>query len=192
MNHRSHALFLDRDGTINLDNGYLSDPDQIELLPGVATSLYEARSAGFHLFLFTNQSGIGRGYYTLNDVARCNQRLLELLGLGSDLFTRICVAPEHPEAPSHYRKPSPRFIAEMCSEFQLEPSNCWMIGDRRSDWQAGRSAGIHAAAVRTGEPWTEDDLEWLHANGVPIFADLPSVIASVLTNPASTQTAASQ
>jgi len=151
------GLFLDRDGTIIYDKDYLADPAGVELIPGTREALCEALRKGYQLFLFTNQSGIGRGYYTLDDVHACNARMLELLGLGTDLFSDICIAPEAHSPPDgeddsqSYRKPSPRFIREMIAKHTLSPAQCWMVGDRESDIEAGLRAGIHAAAVCTGK-----------------------------------------
>ena len=103
------ALFLDRDDTIVRDEGYMSRPEQIVLLPGAADALRRARAAGFRLYLVTNQSGIGRGYYTLADAEACNRRLEALLGLS---FDGVCIAPERPDEPSRYRKPSPAYLLE--------------------------------------------------------------------------------
>ena len=151
------ALFLDRDGTLIPDKGYLSDPAGVELIPGVPNALKTARDLGYLLFLFTNQSGIGRGFYTLADAQACNQRMLDLLGLGDDLFTAICIAPESPDQPLEYRKPSPRFILEMRAKHSLDPEQCWMVGDRESDIEAGHNANIHSAALCTGK---YDEKDW--------------------------------
>ncbi|HLP25150.1 MAG TPA: HAD-IIIA family hydrolase, partial [Acidobacteriota bacterium] len=78
---RRRGLFLDRDGTIIHDRDYLCDPAGVELIPGAATALHRARELGYQLFLFTNQSGIGRGYHTIEHTHRCNARMEELLAL---------------------------------------------------------------------------------------------------------------
>ena len=147
----SKALFLDRDGTLIIDKDYLSDPAGVELISGTTEALRAARSLGYKLFLFTNQSGIGRGYFTLADAVACNNRMIELLDLGPDVFTEICIAPESSDQPAVYRKPSPRFIHESIARHSLNPAQCWMIGDRESDLEAGLNAGIHAVAVCTGK-----------------------------------------
>lgn len=167
------ALFLDRDGTLIIDQGYLSDPEGVELIPGVITALKTARDLGYMLFLFTNQSGIGRGFYTVAEAQACNQRMLDLLGLGDDLFTAICIAPETPDQPLEYRKPSPRFILEMRAKHSLDPDLCWMVGDRESDVEAGLNAKIHAAALCTGK---YDQTEW--AQRLPTDAALHKDFAS--------------
>ena len=130
----SRALFLDRDGTIILDKVYLADPAGVELIPGAAAALGRARALGYKLFLFTNQSGIGRGLHTIEDTHHVNARMEALLGLPRPIFDDICVAPEAPGQTVEYRKPSPRFILESIDRHGLDPAHCWMV---RSD-QNGR------------------------------------------------------
>lgn len=170
------ALFLDRDGTLIVDRPYLADPAGVELLPGVQEALGTARDLGYRLFLFTNQSGIGRGYFTLADAMACNARLVELLDLGPDVFADICIAPEAPDQPSRYRKPSPAFISESIARHGLDPACCLMVGDRPSDVQAGLNAGIGGAAVCTGE-LTADEWRTLALPSVSIHTDFPALIA---------------
>ncbi len=172
------ALFLDRDGTLIVDKHYLADPADVELLPGVAAALARARDLGYALFILSNQSGIGRGYFTMADAERCHARMLELLGFGPELFAGVCMAPEAPDQPSAYRKPSPAYILESISRHGLDPQHCLMVGDRESDIQTGLNAGIHAAAVCTGKL---DAAAWaaLALPNVPVFSDFPAVVASL-------------
>jgi len=174
----SKALFLDRDGTLIIDKDYLSDPAGVELIPGAADALRRARELGYKLFLFTNQSGIGRGYFTLADALACNQRMIELLDLGPDVFTDICIAPESSDQPSVYRKPSPRFILESIAKHALDRAQCWMVGDRESDIEAGLNAGIHAAAVCTGK-YDADEWSRRLPQGVVLHADLKSLVQTL-------------
>src|SRR5689334_19455053 len=115
----SKALFLDRDGTLIIDKVYLADPAGVELIAGAVEGLQRARALGYKLFLFTNQSGIGRGFHTLDDTLRVNARMEQLLGLAPPVFADTCIAPEMPGQPSLYRKPSPRFILEKIAQHQL-------------------------------------------------------------------------
>lgn len=172
------ALFLDRDGTLIIDKDYLADPAGVELIPGVISALKRARDLGYLLFLFTNQSGIGRGYFTLADAEACNTRMLELLGLGQILFTDICIAPESADQPAVYRKPSPRFINESIARHSLDPAQCWMIGDRESDLEAGLAAGIHAAAICTGK---YDKAAWREQlpPGATLYHDLAGFVSQL-------------
>lgn len=174
----SKALFLDRDGTLMLDKNYLFDPAGVELIPGVADALRRARSLGYKLFLFTNQSGVGRGMYTLDDVRRCNVRLEELLGLPRPIFDDVCIATESSDQVSQYRKPSPRFILESISRHGLDPEQCWMVGDREADIEAGLNAKIHAAAVCTGKH-SADSWRMLAFPGVPVFAGFGEFVATL-------------
>lgn len=147
-NHRRPpAVFLDRDGTLIRDAHYLSDPDKVEPLPGSGDALRLLRNAGYLLFLLTNQSGIGRGYFLLEAVHRCNERMLSRLGLPSDTFREVCIAPETPNEVLVYRKPSPRFILECIAKYKLDPRSSWMVGDKETDAQTGINAGIRAALV---------------------------------------------
>ncbi len=174
----NRALFLDRDGTLIVDKVYLADPAGVELLPGAAEGLLRARSLGFKLFLFTNQSGIGRGLHTIEDTHRVNARMEEMLGLPAPAFDGTCIAPEGPGQPSAYRKPSPRFIREMVAEHRLDPAACWMVGDSKADVGAALAAGIRAAAVRTGKVAPESIPE-VAAGSVPVFADFAAFAATL-------------
>jgi len=172
------ALFLDRDGTLIVDKVYLANPAGVEVIPGTAAALRRARALGYRLFLFTNQSGIGRGYHTLEDTHRVNARLEELLDLPSPAFDGVCIAPEGPGEPLVYRKPSPRFILETIERHGLDPDFCWMVGDAASDIAAATAAGIRAAAVRTGKI-DPDVLPEVAAGRVPVFADLSAFVATL-------------
>jgi D-glycero-D-manno-heptose 1,7-bisphosphate phosphatase len=174
----SRALFLDRDGTLIVDKVYLADPGGVELVPGAAGGLRRARELGYKLFLFTNQSGIGRGLHSLEDTHRVNARMEELLGLPPPVFDAVCVAPEAPGQPSLYRKPSPRFIEEMVAAHHLDPASCWMVGDSAADIGAALAAGIPAAAVRTGKVAPEG-LPEVAAGKVPVFDDFGSFAATL-------------
>lgn len=150
MSAGGQALFLDRDGTLVEHVPYLHEPGAVQLLPGTREALCGALEAGFRLFLFTNQSGVGRGMFTLDAVEACNRRMLELLDLPPPGFTDICVAPELPGTPGGYRKPNPRFILESIQRHRLDPELCWMIGDSECDVQAGLRAGIRTLRVAPG------------------------------------------
>ena len=138
------ALFFDRDGTLNHDSHYLSDPDKLVLLPGTREAMQEL-AKGHLLFLFTNPSGPARGYCTIDDVLAVNARLVEMLGIE---FDGVCNAFEAPDAPElGYRKPSPKYILEAIDKYRLDPARCVMFGDKKRDLEAGVNAGIGAVRV---------------------------------------------
>jgi len=174
----NRALFLDRDGTLIVDKVYLADPAGVELIPGAAAALAEARALGYGLFLFTNQSGIARGYHTIDDTHRVNARMEELLGLSRPVFDGVCIASEGPDEPAVYRKPSPRFILERITAHGLDPAQCWMVGDSAADIGAALAAKIRPAAVRTGR-LDPASLPEIARHRVPVFADFAAFVATL-------------
>lgn len=172
----ARALFLDRDGNLVRDGHHTCDPDDIALIPGVREALHACLGAGYRLFILTNQSGIGRGIFTWDQYNACHARMLDLLDLPAPGFLDVRAAPERPDEPSLYRKPSPRFILECIESHGLDPAGCWMVGDRRTDWEAGLNAGIRGCAVRSGAPFKPGDEAHAIGNDVPIHDDLPSFV----------------
>jgi len=170
------ALFLDRDGNLIRDHHHTCAPEQIEPIPGVRAALLACLSAGYRLFILTNQSGINRGIFTWGQYHACNQRMLELLALPAPGILEIKAAPERPDEPSEYRKPSPKFIVEMIERHDLDPARCWMIGDRVTDWDAGLNAGIRSCAVRSGAPFTAEAEATATARGVRFHPDFPTFV----------------
>lgn len=178
--HESRAaLFLDRDGTIIRDAGFLCDPAGVELLPGARDALHRALQT-HRLYLLSNQSGVGRGYYTLEQALAVNARMLALLALPPPGFSGVCLAPESPEEPAVYRKPSPRYILERLERDGLEPARCWMIGDRLSDLQAGVGAGIGAALIRNPDHDNEPLRRFCQERRVPVYASLAQALERLL------------
>ena len=145
------AVFFDRDGTLIRDEGYLDDPARVVALPGAGEALRRLRAAGWLLFLFTNQSGIGRGWFPMSAAEACNREAERRLGL-SPGFDGVCIAPETPDDPPVYRKPSPRYILETIVGRDLDPARTWMVGDKESDTEAGRRAGVRTARIAPDQP----------------------------------------
>jgi D-glycero-D-manno-heptose 1,7-bisphosphate phosphatase len=167
------GLILDRDGTLIHHVPYLHSPEKVILLPSVREALELAMNHGVELYLHTNQSGVGRGMFSLEDAERCTLRMIELLDLGPRPFRRICTAPESPEAPSIYRKPSPRFAQEILAETGNSPSHFAYIGDRASDIETARNAGTGGIGVATGLDDLRQELASLGFSGVyPVFDSL--------------------
>lgn len=145
------AVFLDRDGTLIKEKEYLRDPEQVEIFPGTITGLQRLAAAGFKLFIVSNQSGVGRGYFTLADVDRVNAHLARELGRQGIVFQKIYLAPEAPDQPSRGRKPSPQFLFDARDEFGLSLADSYMVGDKLIDLECGWNAGVKRSfLVRTG------------------------------------------
>jgi D-glycero-D-manno-heptose 1,7-bisphosphate phosphatase len=147
----NRAVFLDRDGTIIREKEYLHRPEAVELLPGAAAALKRLQDAGFKLFIVSNQSGVGRGYFSLADVEAVHAHLLGLLAQAGVRFEKIYLAPEAPDQPSRGRKPSPQFLFDARDEFGLDLAQSYMVGDKLIDLECGWNAGVKASLlVRTG------------------------------------------
>lgn len=147
----NQAVFLDRDGTIIEERHYLHRPEEVAMLPGAAAALRRLQEAGFRLFIVSNQSGVGRGYFTLADVAKVNQRLERELRREGVRFDKIYIAPEAPDEPSRGRKPSPQFLFDARDEFGVELGASFMIGDKWIDLECGWNAAVKKCLlVRTG------------------------------------------
>jgi D-glycero-D-manno-heptose 1,7-bisphosphate phosphatase len=176
------AVFLDRDGTIIEEKNYLHRPDQVVMFPGVGAALARLQAAGFKLFVVSNQSGVGRGYFTLLDVERVNRHLQAELARDGVAFAKIYIAPEAPDSPSRGRKPSPQFLFDARDEFELDLALSYMIGDKLLDLQCGWNAGLKACLlVRTGygaelERSASDQL-----GAAPVVDDLTAAANWILT-----------
>lgn len=167
------AIFLDRDGTLMVDPGYLSDPALVRLYPDCSAGLAQLKNRGFKTVIVTNQSGIGRGYFTVDAFESVQARFLELLGPGLIDATYFC--PDHPGAASERRKPAPGMLLEAARDLGLDLSRSWMIGDKAADMEAGRRAGVRAILVQTGEGEHNDP-----AGAVFVAKDFASAAAFIL------------
>ncbi len=147
----NRAVFLDRDGTIIEDKDYLHRPEDVVILPGARLALNLLQEAGFKLFIVSNQSGVGRGYFPMADVEAVNAHLLGELAREGIRFEKIYTAPEAPDQPSRGRKPSPQFVFDARDEFGLALAESYMIGDKLIDLECGWNAGLkQSILVRTG------------------------------------------
>lgn len=148
------AVFLDRDGTLMQEAHYCSKPEQVRILDGVPEALRALRDAGYRLIIVTNQSGIGRGYYTLEDYAAVQARFFELLG--ADLIEATYFCPEAPEQASPRRKPAPGMVLEAARDLGLDLERSWMVGDKAVDVQCARAAAVRPILVQTGHGAAQD------------------------------------
>ena len=144
------AVFLDRDGVINVDHGYVSTWERFEFLPGVPDALRALQDAGYLLIVVSNQSGIGRGYYCEADVESLNQAIAQHLGstVGVTL-SEFYHCPHHPtEAEGEFRrqcdcrKPAPGMIRQAVLDHGIDLKTSLLVGDKDSDIEAGRAAGV--------------------------------------------------
>ncbi|MBI5463616.1 MAG: HAD family hydrolase [Ignavibacteriales bacterium] len=151
------ALFLDRDGTINTEVDFLTQPDEVILLPNAAKAICEANAQGFKVFVITNQSGIARGDFSESELAKIHHRLVSLLKAEGAHVDGIAYCPHHPEygIPPYNvactcRKPQPGMILDFAHQHGIDLTRSFVIGDRRADVQAGLAAGCTSILVLTG------------------------------------------
>ncbi|MGZ3687240.1 MAG: UDP-glucose 4-epimerase GalE [Bdellovibrionota bacterium] len=145
------AVFLDRDGTINEDPGYLADPEQLKLLPGAAEALHALKNAGFRLVVVSNQSGVGRGLIAPDALPKIHHRLESLLRPDRATIDHFELCVHHPDEQCDCRKPKPRLILDAAARLGVDVARSYMVGDKGSDIGAGRAAGCKASVlVRTG------------------------------------------
>lgn len=169
----NRAVFFDRDGTLIEEKGYLHRPEEVVIFPGVAGALSRLQAAGFLLFIVTNQSGVGRGYFSYEDVLRVHECLERELGRGGIRFEKIYIAPEAPDQPSRGRKPSPAFLFDARDEFRVDLSQSFMVGDKLIDLECGWNAGVkRSLLVRTGYGATLAQFDSVPADRAVIVDDL--------------------
>ncbi len=142
------AVFFDRDGTLIHEANYCSDPAQVRAVAGAPEALRRLADAGFALVIITNQSGIGRGYFTHDDFRRVQEEVLRQLRPAEIAGTYY--DDSHPATPSGRRKPSPRMVEEAARDHGLDLARSWMVGDKTSDIECGKNASLRTVLVETG------------------------------------------
>ena len=144
------AVFLDRDGTINEDRGYIGDPDDVVLIKGAAEAIRRLNGLGIPVVVITNQSGIGRGYYTEAGLQAVNKRLEELLGEKGAHVEAIYFCPHRPDENCECRKPGTKLLEKAAEEHCIDLRRSVMVGDKVSDLELARRVGMRRVLVLTG------------------------------------------
>ena len=176
------AVFLDRDGTINIEKDYLYQTEDFEFIPGAPEAIRLLNQAGIMVVVVTNQSGVARGYYTENDVESLHRHIateLERFGAHVDAWL---YCPHHPDGrgsyalPCNCRKPLPGMLQEAARRYNISLENSTIIGDKRADIEAGKAAGCRTILVRTGYGINE---EHQVGNQTEVCDDLLSAVKSL-------------
>jgi histidinol-phosphate phosphatase family protein len=169
---RPEAILFDRDGTLIADVPYNGDPERVRPLPGAREALDRLRSAGVELAVVSNQSGIGRGLVSAEQVEAVNRRVEELLGPIGAWF----VCPHDPAAGCDCRKPRPGLVLRAAARLGVEPAACAVIGDIGSDVEAAQAAGARGVLVPTPRTLRHE------VDAAPEVAhDLPEAVERLLT-----------
>lgn len=151
------AIFLDKDGTINEDKGYIDHPSKVDLLPNSAKAVSLLNEAGMKVLIVSNQSGVARGYLGEDMLQAIDKTIQKKLLANHAYYDGIYYCPHHPEAGNYpykkdceCRKPNPGMLLKAADEYGLDLKDCYMIGDKDTDLEAGRRAGCKTILVLTG------------------------------------------
>lgn len=151
------VAYIDRDGTINVEKHFIKHPDEVELIPGSDRAIRLLNEAGYRVFGISNQSGIARGYFTIEEVQLVNNRVVELVAQGGGKLDEIFICPHHPEGAVKElsitcgcRKPATGMIELAIKKYGLKPSKVVVIGDRTADIHLGHNIGATTILVSTG------------------------------------------
>ncbi|HBA89502.1 MAG TPA: D-glycero-beta-D-manno-heptose-1,7-bisphosphate 7-phosphatase [Geobacter sp.] len=188
---KNRAVFLDRDGTINVEVQYLSKVEEFEFIPGAPWALRRLQEAGFLLVVVTNQSGIGRGYYDESELQAIHDHMHADLAAYGVTIDACYFCPHHPEhAIGDYRKecgcrkPLPGMLEQAAEDLDIDLSRSYMIGDKLADVEAGLNAGCKSLMVLTG--YGRADSERI-PEGVTAYSDLLAAAEAILLIEAETK-----
>lgn len=164
---KKRAIFLDRDGTLIEDKGYEYKIEKLKLLPGVIEGL-KLLQKNYLFFIITNQSGIGKGFYSINDFHTFNDFLLKKLKEHDIIIEKTCFCPHIDNCDC--KKPKTKFIEDILSEFEIDLPKSWVIGDHPSDILMGKNSGCNTIFLLTGHG--ERHLEELKSQNIS-----PTIVA---------------
>jgi D-glycero-D-manno-heptose 1,7-bisphosphate phosphatase len=181
---KNRAVFLDRDGTVNVEVQYLNKVEDFHFIPGVPEALKRLKEAGFLLVVVTNQSGIGRGIYDEAALQKVHEHMHAELGKLGVTVDACYFCPHHPKhALGDYlkecacRKPLPGMLHQAADDLDIDLASSFMIGDKLMDVQAGINAGCTSLMVLTGYGAAQSDEA---PEGVRIFPDMPAAAEAIL------------
>ena len=178
----SAAVFLDRDGTIVEDQGFLHEPGKVRLLPGAAQAIHDLNQSGFLVITVSNQSGIARGHYTAADYEAVQRRLAELLASHEARLDASYFCPHHPDftGPCACRKPGVKLFQDARAALGIDFARSWWVGDRLSDVEPARALRGRASLVDTGDG--RHHVAAARAAGFATAPDLASAVALIVRN----------
>jgi len=153
---KNKAIFVDRDGTINVDVHYLDDPDKFEMYPGVPTGMKKLQEKGFKLIVITNQSGIARGYFSEHQLFKIHEKMNNILFQFGVVLDGIYYCPHHPDDNCNCRKPNTGLFEQAISDHKIDSKKSFMIGDKILDICAGKRIG--ARTILIPEPHIREEL----------------------------------
>lgn len=169
------AVFLDRDGVLTPETGeYIIHPDTISLLSGALEAVARLTAAGWPVFLFTNQAGVGRGVLTPETLDAIHARVVAEVEAAGGTITAIYACIHHPDAGCDCRKPKPGLLLQAAADYALDLTACYVVGDSPRDIAAGQAAGCHTLLVLTGHTRTYEPAIFPAPQPEQVFPDLPA------------------
>ena len=170
------AVFLDRDGVLSVEGGeYVTRPDLLRLLPGAGEAVARLNAAGYRVFVFTNQAGVGRGYMTQPALDAIHERLKHEIAQVGGSLEAIYACPHAPESHCECRKPRPGMLFLAAREHDIDLTQSYAVGDTPRDIAAGSAAGCHTLLVLTGHTDVYNAADFPDPQPERVFADLPAV-----------------
>ena len=178
------TVFLDRDGTLNKDTGYVKSPEDLTLLPGVGAALARLKQAGARLVVVTNQSGVGRGYFAPKDLEAIHAKLRLLLAEDAVTLDGLYFCPHHPDDQCNCRKPAPGMIDRAVAELQVDLGRAYVVGDSARDVELAKQVGAQSLLVLTGPSGTETLADLTDRSLLPdhVAAALPQAVEWILAH----------
>jgi len=180
---RNKTIFIDRDGTINVDKGYVHKIEDFEFIPGSLEALQLLTEHDATIYIVTNQAGIAKGYFTPEDFAHLTEYMVDCFTQNNIKIKKVLYCPHHPQGkipqysiPCNCRKPENTLLKRIIEEQTLYIPDLSLIGDKNSDIEAGRSLGIKTYLVETGYGKSEK----LATNADFIVTDLKSAVLNLL------------
>ncbi len=153
---KNKAIFFDRDGTVIADKNYLSKPEEIEYLPQFFEAYKKISDLGFLTFLITNQSGIGRGFFTVEEMNLVHHQMQrDLINLGLKPFKEIKHCPHKPEDLCLCRKPNPLLALDLIQKYNIDPAQSYMLGDKDIDLEMAEKAGLNGILIESHQSPTK-------------------------------------
>ena len=161
------AVFVDRDGTINVNVEYMDDPDDLKIYPGVIEGLKKFQEKGYKIIIITNQSGIARGYFSEETLKKIHEKLKSEFLKKDVKIDAIYYCPHHPDEKCNCRKPNTKLFEDAIKDFDIDTKKSFMIGDRMLDIEAGKKLGLTTILIPENKKKVEDEMK--KSNVVPDF-----------------------